>query len=170
MVNQILKKLPAQKKLLELENIARKDGSVINPDSLIGIWKFISVWKEAKDKEDWISSSLLRIFSANLEIIKDELNHFAITNSIQFGLLSIRFTGAGNLKGKQPLLFFFFEYIELKAGSSVVCRRPLTIPDEKDRPFFALISLEKNGFWLSARGRGGGLALWINDSKSDNKI
>ena len=81
-------------------------------------------------------------------------------------MLSIRFIGGGNLNGKQPLLLFFFECIELKAGSSVVFSRSLKIPDEKDRPFFALISMEKNSKWLSGRGRGGGLALWINGSES----
>jgi len=164
--NQTSINLPVQQKLLELENIARKDGSGITSESLIGLWKFMSVWKQGTDKEDLSSSSLLRLFSASLEIAKDGSNQFAITNSIQFGLLSIRFIGTGHLKGKQPLLPFFFECIELKAGSRVVFSRSLKRPDEKNRPFFALISMEENGKWLAARGRGGGLALWINDLKS----
>ncbi len=162
--NQSSINLPAQQKLLDLEHIARKDGSGITLESLIGLWKFSSVWKQETDNEDLISSSLLRLFSAGLEIKKDKSNHFIITNSIQFGLLSIRFLGVGNLKGKQPLLPFFFKRIELKAGSRVVFSRSLKVPDEKDRPFFALIAMEENGNWLSARGRGGGLALWIKDS------
>ncbi len=168
--NQTFRNLPVQQKLLELEKIAQKDGSGITPDSLIGLWKFTSVWKKGTEKEDLIASSLLRLFSASLEIEKDQSNQLAITNSIQFGLLSIRFTGTGKLKGKQPLLPFFFECIELKAGSVKVLSRSLKIPDEKDWPFFALISMEKNSTWLSARGRGGGLALWINSSKSDNEV
>ncbi len=169
LVNQSSINLPVQEQLLELEDIARKNGSRIKPDSLIGLWNFISVWKAGTDKEDLIASSLLRLFSASLEIKNDELNQFIITNSIQFGLLSIRFLGAGNLKGKQPLLTFFFEFIELTLGSSVLFNRALKIPDEKDRPFFALIAMEENCDWLSARGRGGGLALWVNSSKSEIK-
>lgn len=155
--------LPDQNKLLELERIARKDGSGITSDSLIGGWNFISVWKQKKDKEDLIASALLRFFSASLEIKQGELNEFSITNSIQFGLLSILFIGSGNLKGKQPLLPFFFECIQLKAGSTVLFARSLEIPGENNRPFFALISMGKDGKWLSARGRGGGLALWVRD-------
>ncbi|WP_320674105.1 hypothetical protein [Prochlorococcus sp. MIT 1341] len=154
-------KLPNQQKLLELEAIARKDGSGISSESLIGLWQFISVWKQANDQEDLFMSALLRLFSASLDIKKGEANQFVIANSIQFGFLSIRFKGSGNLKGKQPLLPFFFDCIEFKAGSSVVFSRFLPKPDEMNMPFFALISIEQNGKWLSARGRGGGLALWV---------
>ncbi len=166
LANQTSINLPVQQELLDLEKIARKNGSGIAFDSLVGRWKFISVWKEGTDKENLIASKLLRLFDASLELKKKEFNQFGIANSIQFGLLSLRFTGAGSLKGNQPLLPFFFEVIELKLGSNVVFSRLLEIPDEKDRPFFALISMEEKGYWLSARGRGGGLALWINGSKT----
>ena len=153
--------IPPHQKLLELEKISRKDGSGIESESLIGLWKFVSVWKKGEEKEDPIASSLLRIFSASLEITKDQSNQFGISNYINFGLLSIRFSGAGNLKGKQPLLPFFFEYIELKAASSILLSQSLKIPEESKMPFFGLIAMGKDGKWLSARGRGGGLALWV---------
>lgn len=161
LLNETALKLPSKQSLLELERIALKDGSGIDFASLIGLWRFASVWKQGSDKDDRVASSLLRFFLASLEIEKKESNEFSITNSIQFGSLSILFRGLGNLKGRQPLLPFFFECIELKAGSRVLFTRALQIPEEKNRPFFALISMEENGKWLSARGRGGGLALWI---------
>ena len=160
-INQFSINLPGNQKLAELEKVARRDGSGIEFDALIGIWKFFSVWKQKNDNEDLISSSLLRLFDASLEIKKYESNQFLIINSIQFGLLSIRFNGVGKLKGKQPLLPFYFDTIELKVGLSVLFNRSLEKPEEKNMPFFALISIEKNGKWLSARGRGGGLALWL---------
>ena len=159
--------LPTLKELLDLERLARKEGSGIEFDCLIGLWKFVSVWKQSTDQEDSISSSLLRLFSASLELKKDqgnaELMRFDVINSIRFGDLLIRFVGFGELKGSQPLLPFFFERIELKLGSNVLFSRSLDIPDEKNRPFFALIAMEENGEWLAARGRGGGLALWLKD-------
>tara|TARA_Y100001968_G_scaffold215730_1_gene198452 strand:- start:2442 stop:3065 length:624 start_codon:yes stop_codon:yes gene_type:complete len=161
--NQGFTEIPTQQKLVELEKIARKDGSGIESKSLIGVWKFMSVWKKGRDQEDPIASSLLRLFSASLEIKENESNQFAITNLIKFGLLSIQFSGEGYLRGKQPLLPFFFQCIELKAGSTLLFSRSLEIPEENNRPFFGLISMEKHGKWLSARGRGGGLALWIKD-------
>ena len=122
---------------------------------------FFPVWKQTNDNEDLISSSLLRLFVASLEIKKDESNQFFIINSIQFGLLLIRFSGYGELQGKQLLLPFYFDSIELKVGSSILFSKSLEKPEEGKMPFFALISIEENGKWLAARGRGGGLALWV---------
>ena len=159
--------IPQLKELLELELLARKEGSGIEFESLIGLWKFVSVWKKEVDENDFIASSLLRLFSASLELRKDELNkeflRFDITNFIQFGTLVISFIGSGELKGSQPLLPFFFERIELKLGNTVLINRILDVPALKNRPFFALIGMEENGKWLAARGRGGGLALWLKD-------
>ena len=62
--------LPSLGKLIELEKKARVEGSGINYNSLFGIWKFNMVWKQGSDKEDSISSTLLKILSANLELKK----------------------------------------------------------------------------------------------------
>ncbi len=159
--------IPSLQELLELEQLSRKEGSGIEFGSLIGLWKFAFVWKPGTDKEDLLASSLLRLFSAHLELtkhpIEQELFTFEIMNSIEFGALSISFIGLGQLKESQSLLSFFFERVELKFGSSVVFRRTLEIPEEKNRPFFFLIAMEESRRWLSARGRGGGLALWFKD-------
>ncbi len=154
-------KLPGNKELAQFEKVARSDGSGIEYDSLVGCWKFFSVWKQKNDNEDLIASSLLRLFVARLEITKDQSNKFFISNSIQLGSLLIRFSGYGKLKGKQPLLPFYFDCIEFHAGSRALFRRHLEKPEEQNMPFFALISMEEHGKWLSARGRGGGLALWV---------
>ena len=40
---------PSLDKLKELEKSARVDGSGIEFDSLLGLWKFNSVWKQGSD-------------------------------------------------------------------------------------------------------------------------
>ena len=159
------KSLPASQELLNLEASARKRGSGIEIDSLNGLWKFVSVWKQGQEKEDWFSSFMLRFMSASLELRQDNGNHqsmpLVIANSVGIGLLKLEFIGRGELKGSQPLLPFFFDRITLSFASRVLWSRPLDVPEEKGRPFFALISMGPNGEWLSARGRGGGLALWL---------
>ncbi len=156
--------LPSVKELLEQEKISRKKGSSIVFDSLIGNWQFQSVWNSG-DNNNSIASSLLKIFSATLELRKSQTNNeqpnFSICNSIQFGAMKLEFIGYGYLKGLQPLLPFYFEKIELKIGSLTIFSRKLDIPEPSQRPFFALIGMGENSDWLSARGRGGGLALWI---------
>ena len=166
-IGQLPINIPNLNKLLELENIARREGSGIEFDSLLGLWKFQSVWKKETDLEDSLSSSLLRTFAASLEIRKDPNKNpqeFAITNSIHFGALSIKFVGWGELKGPQPLLPFFFESIQLTLGKNLLFKRSLEMADLNKRPFFALIGKEENNRWLAARGRGGGLAVWLKES------
>ena len=159
--------LPSLEKLTEFEKRARVEGSGIEFDSLLGLWKFNSVWKQGADKEDSISSTLLQVLSASLELRKDTQNleeeKFYIANSIKFGLLTLRFCGTANLERKQPLLPFSFDCIQIKLASLTILKRSLKTPNKDKRPYFALIAIDTNGNWLSARGKGGGLALWVQD-------
>ena len=159
--------LPPLSKLRELEKKARVEGSGIEFDSLLGDWKFNSVWKQGSDKEDTVSSTLLQVFSASLELKRDTQNpeekNFIITNSIKFGLLSLKFIGIANLERKQPLLPFSFDFIQINFFTFNILKRSLPKTDKKKRPFFALIALDSDNNWLSARGKGGGLALWVRN-------
>ena len=160
-------KLPDKKKLIELEKLAKNQGSGIESDSIIGNWKFISIWKKDIDEEDPIFSSLLRAFSAKIEFTKNLLTEnkteLSVIASIQLGLLTIAFSGTGYLKGKQPLLPFFLNKIELKSGSKILLTRSLKEPEEKDKSFFSMIALEENDELLSARGQGGAVVIWLKD-------
>tara|TARA_Y100001968_G_scaffold224798_1_gene207522 strand:+ start:481 stop:1107 length:627 start_codon:yes stop_codon:yes gene_type:complete len=160
-------KLPDKEKLINLEKHAKNKGSGIKFDSLNGAWKFISVWNKNKDEEDHFFSSLLRLFSADIEFKKensiDNSPKFSVITSINFGLLIIEFSGSGYLKGKQPLLTFFINLIELKLGSNILLRRSLKGLKGKEKSFFALIALGESEEWLSARGQGGALVLWLKD-------
>ena len=158
-------KLPDKEKLINLEKLAKDQGSGIEFESLIGNWKFVSIWKKDRDEEDHVFSSLLRVFSANIEFQKEISTNsspkFSVITSIRFGLLTIEFSGSGYLRGKQPLLAFFINLIELKLRSNILLRRSLIGPKAKEELFFTLIALENNGDWLSGRGQGGALVLWL---------
>jgi len=110
---------------------------------------------------------LLHVLSASLELKKDtqdsEDEKFTIANAIKFGLLTLSFSGYANLERKQPLLPFSFDCIQIKLASFTILKTSLPAPDQKKRPFFALIAIDQYGKWLSARGKGGGLALWVKD-------
>ena len=108
-------KLPDKEKLIELEKLAKNQGSGIKFDSLVGDWKFISVWKKDIEEEDLIFSSMLRIFSANIKF-KENLPteyppKFSVIASIRLGVLTIEFSGSGYLKGERPLLTYFLNLI-----------------------------------------------------------
>ena len=166
-LNKSIFKLPNREKLIELEKHAKNHGSGIEFDSLVGDWKFISVWKKEIDEEDIIFSSLLRIFAAKIKFKKKSSTgyptKFSVNTSIQLGVLTMEFSGFGCLKGKQPLLAFFLNLIELKSGSNTLLSRSLKEPEEKEKSFFALIALKENGKWLSARGQSGAVVIWLRD-------
>ena len=155
---------PVKEKILELEKIANVQGSGIIFEDLLGNWRFISVWKNNNDS---LFSTLLRVFSANLQLKKDiSIDNpfkFAITVSIQFGIFLIEFSGNAYLEGEQPSLPFFFNLIVLKSGTSILFNRSLVDPVKKQKPFFELIALGESGRWLTARGQGGALLLWFKD-------
>tara|TARA_Y100001968_G_scaffold311813_1_gene334301 strand:- start:5570 stop:6220 length:651 start_codon:yes stop_codon:yes gene_type:complete len=167
LLKDISTKIPSKRKLIELEKLSIKNGSGIEFNSLLGNWKFVSVWKRNKEDEDTVLSSLLKVFSANMRI-KEEFStknspRFRLIISIQFGLFTIEFSGSGYLKGKQPLLEFFLDVIELKSGTNILLSKSIAKLEEEEKSFFALISLEENGHWLSARGQGGAVVIWLKD-------
>ena len=159
------KNLPEYKEIKHLESISKKDGSGIGYEDLIGIWKFNSVWKKGSEEIDNISSSILQVLSAKLELknsnSQNNSSNFKIKNSISFGILSITFCGQASLKGTRPLLPFFFENLIIKIGDFNLVNKPLKKPEEKQIPFFSLIAMSNENHWMCARGRGGGLAIWI---------
>tara|TARA_Y100001978_G_C23552819_1_gene365381 strand:+ start:86 stop:712 length:627 start_codon:yes stop_codon:yes gene_type:complete len=160
-------KLPEKEKLLKLEKRAQKQGSEIEFDNLIGNWKFVSVWKKGFDEENAVFSSFLRIFYANIEFKKDKSiknsHKLTVIASIRFGLLTIEISGSGFLKGTQPLLMFFLNLIELKSNSKTLLSKSLKEPKEREKSYFSLIALGKNGQWLSARGQSGAVVIWLKD-------
>ena len=159
------KNLPQYKEIKNLETISKKDGSGIRNEDLIGTWKFNSVWKKGSEEIDNISSSILQVLTAKLELkinnSQNNIEDFRIKNSISFGFLSIIFCGQASLKGARPLLPFFFENLIINFGNFTLINKPLKKPEEKQMPFFSLIAISKENNWMCARGRGGGLAIWL---------
>ena len=159
-----MKDLPNIKEITQLEKKSQKEGSDITYDELLGIWKLKFVWKQGSDKIDNISSSMLQVLSAKLELNTknpEDGKSFVIKNSINFGLLNINFIGIAELKGIRPLLTFYFENLRVNIGNFPIINKPLKKLEDKKMPFFSLIGISHEDKWLCARGKGGGLAIWI---------
>ena len=162
--------LPSGEQLLRREAQARRHGSGIRAESLIGEWWLEQLWSR-DGAEQPTSAALLRSLGASLAIAGSKENAGEIPNSstaltlrnrVRLGALSLQFSGPGWLAGKRPLLRFRFERMAVLWGERELWHSTLPAPAEQRLPFFALIAGEQSGDqgWLSARGRGGGLALW----------
>ena len=147
-----------------LEKNSQKNGSGIVYEELLGIWKFKYVWGKESDEIKNIPSSILQVFSARLELQRKnkecQLN-FEIKNSINLGLFNIIFIGSAELKGPRPLLVFYFDELKISISNFPIFNRKLKKPEDKKMPFFSLVGISTKDKWLCARGRGGGLAIWV---------
>ena len=160
----VINDLPDIKDIKQLEQNSQKEGSGIVYEELLGIWRFQYVWKKGSDEIDNISSTILQVLSARLELTKKDPENnlnFVMKNSISCGLLNIIFTGSASLKGLRPLLPFYFENFKVNIGNFSIINKSIKKPKEKEMPFFSLIGISKVDNWMCARGRGGGLAIWI---------
>ncbi len=164
-----MKHFPDINEIKLLEKNSQKNGSGIVYEELLGIWKFKYVWGKESDEIKNIPSAILQVLSARLELksknkedqIYYEIKYYEIKNSINFGLLNITFIGCAELKGLRPLLAFYFEELKISISSFTIFNKELKKPDDKKMPFFSLVGISTKDNWLCARGRGGGLAIWV---------
>lgn len=164
-----MKQLDGQQ-VLELERLARRDGSGISPEQVVGPWELHQLWSREQATPQAPSAALLRLLRASLTISPSSPSPSSpnpeaplqLANSVRFGSLELRFCGWGRLAGRRPLLQFGFEQLELRLGPRLLLQRSLPAGEPSRQPFFALIACgsDGQGRWLLARGRGGGLACW----------
>lgn len=145
--------------LLHLEKQARRTGSGLTASELLGCWQLNTIWPKGQTKANALNGWLLRSLGACLEISHGSGDRLQLRNAVTLSGLTLQFTGPGELNGRQPLLKFRFEQVELLLGRFTLLKRKLPSPEKLREPFFALISRSSEG-WMAARGRGGGLAFW----------
>lgn len=162
--------LPTLKELLAKERIVRHNGSGLAEADLRGSWILEQIWSKRSESPDQLSSTMLRSLGARLEIgTPQNADCFILKNSVRLGALRLQFEGNAKLKGRRPLMFFQFEHLKILLGQWTLVDVRLPPADSKRLPFFALIasgpadgsSNQAGQTWLAARGRGGGLALWL---------
>jgi len=152
--------------VLALERQARMEGSGLSADQLEGCWQLQQTWSRRGTAPPSLSLSLLRALRACL-VLKAQPDGLAIANQVSLGAVLLRFDGTAALRGRRPLLTFQFTSMRLRIGALTLLERTLPEPSPERQPFFALIAQGPEASWLCARGRGGGLAVWIRDTTPD---
>lgn len=154
--------------VLALERRSRSLGSGLTRERVQGCWRLDQLWSKHQAQPQAPTAALLRALQATLAISPSpEGDGLAVLNSVQLGALQLSFSGEGQLRGRRPLLEFWFTQLEVRCRNHTLWRQAIAGPPEpRKRPFFALIAREGEGEsgWLLARGRGGGLALWLLSS------
>jgi hypothetical protein len=156
--------LPDGEELLALEVQSRHVGSGIKGTDLIGSWRLHEVWSKGEMNPAQTNSALLRTLQASLSISHAGESKFLLKNSVSFAGLQLCFSGPGRLLQRRPLLWFHFDKVEASVAGRTFFSASLPLPKHGREPFFALIGCqqtESGTIWLAARGRGGGLAVWV---------
>jgi hypothetical protein len=152
--------------LLALERRSGKGGSGLGPDDLIGTWRLERLWSKGRTEPSRAAGTALRALSACLGLEEARDGGLRLSNTIALGPLKLCFHGAAELRGRRPLLVFQFQTLRLSLAGYPLWTLSLPATTPGREPFFALIASQRTRNeqrWLAARGRGGGLALWVRE-------
>jgi hypothetical protein len=162
--------------LVTAEKQAKRDRQVIPESALHGQWRLCFVG----DRQTRQQAGQLRGRGRYVpQAIPAQISfqpQGTIGNQLQLGGLEIKFSGPFVYPGKKNLLVFDFTHLQVqlfglklyagrfssgkKAGSNRLTAATETVSlQPAQHPFFAFFATHPQ--WIAARGRGGGLALWI---------
>ena len=161
--------------LLNLERCAKQERLSLPAVSLLGTWRLcFSAGKKAKLRSGQPIGSgfyVPKLAIAQIAFATDDTgeNQLKVTNKLSIGPLTIRFTGPARYLGKKNLLAFDFTHLQVSCFGLTVYQGKVQNKKRADQPFeataiaqlpfFAFFSATDD--YIAARGRGGGLAIWV---------
>lgn len=163
--------------LLKLERAAKRAKVTLPLEALLGTWQLcFNARKGAKfEAEEPVGNGFYvpKLAIARLTFAcdsdSDSDHSLAIANELSVGPLRVRFTGPARYPGRKNLLAFDFTQLQVACFGLQVYqgkveskkRAGQSFPEipTGQLPFFIFFAAQEN--YLAARGRGGGLAIWV---------
>ncbi|MBD2137550.1 hypothetical protein H6F32_08120 [Anabaena sp. FACHB-1237] len=165
--------------LLQAENYAKKQKVKYNFSLLNGKWRlcFATGTKKARAKGGIILGQGRYVpkfvpihitFSSSLE--NDTMLKGTITNQVQLGSMLLQLSGLTKYLDKKNILAFDFLQMQLSLFTKTIFTKSISSTGENQDfhenpigklPFFSFFLVTEN--MIAARGKGGGLALWIRE-------
>lgn len=160
--------------LLQAEKTAKQTRLIYPSESLLGQWRlcFTTGTRKLRRKGGIALGKgfyLPRFSPAYIGFDQASASPLAASNQVQLGGLKLKFTGPAKYLGKKNLLAFDFTQVQLLAGDRSLFSIGFRGGEAKaaafeelsiaQLPFFAFFLVTDE--FIAARGRGGGLALWI---------
>lgn len=161
--------------LLQAEKTAKQGSIDAQFSQLQGQWRLCFATGTRKIRQGGIKLKkgyyVPKLAKAQVSFSTDESGAERIGNQAQIGLLSLKFSGPARLQPKKHLLAFEFTQIQVCLGNQPIFTQAVRGGAEKEQafsetsigklPFFAFFLIRDR--FIAARGRGGGLALWVKD-------
>jgi hypothetical protein len=165
--------------LQQAETDVRRSKSNIPFADLAGEWRLCFVTGASKSKQKrgiklGKGYYLPKFVFASISFAPDveSSTEGVVTNQLKFGSFQLKFTGPCRYPGKKNLLMFDFTQIQIDLFGKTVYQAKIRsgktgtidgkLPESIAKmPFFAFFWAGTNE--IAARGRGGGLALWVRE-------
>ena len=167
--------------LLQAEKAAKQQRLAYPLESLLGRWQLcFTAPRQAHQRGDtvlgrgWYIPKIARAhisFNATTPTPEQILDRGEIGSQLQFGSLLLQLTGPLQYSGKKNLLAFDFTQMQLSLFGRTIYRGGLRGGAQAEDfysqsvaklPFFAFFLVTEE--FIAARGRGGGIALWVRDT------
>lgn len=169
--------------LLQAEKLAKQQRLTYPLESLLGRWRlcFVVTTQKARARSGivlgrgWYVPKIARAhisFSTQALTSGQSPGKREIENQLQFGSLLLKLTGPFQYLDKKNLLAFDFTKMQVCLFSHAVYSRDVRGGKAQEQdfysqsiaklPFFAFFLITEE--FIAARGRGGGLALWIKET------
>jgi hypothetical protein len=161
--------------LLAAERLAKRQRSLIEPQALLGTWRLRftapkkPVYKAGKPTGKGFYVPGLAVATLRFSQEAATGDRLTLENQLQLGPLKLRFTGPAKALPKKNLVAFDFVRCQLFLGPLTLLNLPLRGRSATEAdfaatpvaklPFFAFFAAQDD--YIAARGRGGGLALWV---------
>lgn len=167
--------------LLALEKQAKKEKRHLSYAQLLGTWRlgFITGTAKARQRAGTVMGAgrfLPKFVAIRLKYEATDMESGAgtVENSVTLGALRLQLTGPTQFWPNTNSLGFDFTHLEITLGGLRLYRGNLRGGTARNAAFQAETLKDQaffTYFWatdqaIAARGRGGGLALWTQDSKS----
>ena len=159
--------------LLQAEKAAKQQRLAYPFESLFGHWRLCFATGTRKVRRGGIVLGrgfyVPKLVPASISFINQGQTQGEIANQVQLGALLLKLTGPCEYLNKKNLLAFDFTQMELSLFARAVYRGNMRGGKAQAEnfynrgiaklPFFAFFWVTED--FIAARGRGGGLALWI---------
>jgi hypothetical protein len=164
--------------LLQAEKAAKQQRLTYQFESLVGQWRlcFATGTRKVRKRRGIILGKgfyVPKFTPAYISFAATSENKGEIGNQIRLGTISLKLTGPAEYLGKKNLLAFDFSQMEISLFSRIIFRGQIRGGQVKNtdfyeqsigkKPFFAFFLITED--LIAARGRGGGLALWIRENR-----
>ncbi|MEH2251246.1 hypothetical protein [Nostoc sp.] len=166
--------------LLQAEKSAKQQRLTYPFESLLGKWQLCFVTGTNKVRKrggivlgkGFYVPKFITIHASFNAILEQDSGRGEIINQVEYGPLLLKLTGPVQYFSKKNLLAFDFNHMLISLFGRVVYNRPIRFGKLKTEDFYnqPIAKLPFFGFFLvtedmiAARGRGGGLALWIRET------